>query len=113
MDRDAALAGEDELRGIATFDAGGLGGEPGFVSMHPVAIAVGDMRTDAMLHKDGRQQIDHIFADIPAVDEMLRTLFQQPIQRPPRFGQMVMGIRDQADFHTAPSLALSHPGEQS
>jgi SAM-dependent methyltransferase len=109
MHHDATLPRQDEFGGYSAFDAGGLGNESRIAIMPPVGIADGHMGADAVLHANGRQQIDHVFTGIAAMDEMARALLDQEVQRPPGLGQVVVGVGQQADFH-AGSVVPPAPG---
>ena len=103
MQRDAALAVEHELRRFGAFDAVGAGAKGQIFQMHPVAIADGDVGADAVLLAGGRNQVQDVFSGISAMDEMLRAVFQKQIQRAPGFGQAVVRVGNQANFHARQS----------
>ncbi len=92
VEREAALAGQDEIRRFGAFEAGGAGLERGVIPMGPFAVADGDMGPDAVRLADGRDEIHDVLAGVAAMDEMPRAAAQQQVQRAPRLGQVVVGV---------------------
>ena len=92
VEREAVLAGQDEIRRFRAFDAGGAGLEGSVFPMGPVAVADGDMGPDAVFKADGRHEIHDVLAGVAAMDEMPRAAAQQQVQRAPRLGQVVVGV---------------------
>lgn len=108
---EAALSRQHKLKVFATRDAGGLGIEGGVVAIHPVAIADGQMRAQAVLLAGGGKQIHDILADIATMHQMPRAVAQEDIQRAPGFRQVVMGIGEQAQFHLGSVLFCGRVGK--
>ena len=95
----ATLSGQIERGLQGDFKAGGRRTEAGVVLVRQVAVSQGDMGADSVFEACGGNQVEGIFSGVAAMDEMGRAAPQQAVERAAAFGQMVVGVGENADDH--------------
>lgn len=97
-----AVAACFKFRLYAAFDAREVGNKAFISGRGVVTIAQGDVSMQVMRLADRRYETHNILACIAAMNQTLGPLGHEQIKRTAGFGQMVMGVRQNTDFHTWP-----------